>query len=99
MNIGPYTFEEFAELAAEVHGYAAPGLLIGGYMVEKAKNALPEGTLFEAVVESAKCLPDAVQLLSLYSIGNQRLRIINLGRYAVSLFDKHTGEGMRQSRR
>lgn len=97
MNIGPYTFEEFAELAAQFHGYAAPGLLIGGYMVEKAKRALPEGTLFEAVVESAKCLPDAVQLLSLCSTGNQRLKIINLGRYAVSLFDKHTGAGVRVS--
>lgn len=97
MNIGPYTFEEFRQLAANFHGYAAPGLLIGGYMVEKAKAALPEGTLFEAVVESPKCLPDAVQLLTLCSTGNQRLKIHNLGRYAVSLFDKYTGKGFRVS--
>lgn len=97
MNIGAYTFEEFRQLAANFHGYAAPGLLIGGYMVEKAKAALPEGVLFEAVVESRKCLPDAVQLLTLCSTGNQRLKIHNLGRYAVSLFDKYTGEGIRVS--
>ena len=97
MNIGAYTFDEFRDLAANFHGYAAPGVLIGGYMVEKAKAALPEGTLFEAVVESAKCLPDAVQLLTLCSTGNQRLKIHNLGRYAVSLFDKHTGKGIRVS--
>lgn len=97
MDIGSYTFEEFAQLAAEFHGYAAPGLLIGGYMVEMAKKALPQGTLFEAVVESSKCLPDAVQLLTLCSTGNQRLKIINLGRYAVTLFDKYTGEGARVS--
>lgn len=95
MNIGAYTFEEFRQLAENFHGYAAPGLLIGGYMVEKAKAALPEGTLFEAVVESSKCLPDAVQLLTLCSTGNQRMKIHNLGRYAVSLFDKHTGAGVR----
>ena len=67
MNIGSYTFQEFKRLAENFHGYAAPGLLIGGYMVEMAKARIPEGTLFEAVVETRKCLPDAVQLLTLCS--------------------------------
>lgn len=97
MNIGSYTFDEFRRLAENFHGYAAPGLLVGGYMVELAKKHIPEGTLFEAVVESGKCLPDAVQLLTLCSIGNGWMKIHNLGRYAVSLFDKHTGEGVRVS--
>ena len=97
MDIGAYTFKEFHRLAENFHGYAAPGLLVGGYMVELAKRHLPEGTLFEAVVESGKCLPDAVQLLTLCSIGNNWMKIHNLGRYAVSLFDKHTGEGVRVS--
>ena len=52
MNIGSYTFDEFRRLAENFHGYAAPGLLVGGYMVELAKKHIPEGTLFEAVVES-----------------------------------------------
>lgn len=97
MKIGEYTFEEFSRLAARFHGYAAPGLLVGGYMVELGKRELPEGTLFEVVAETPKCLPDAVQLLTLCSIGNQRLKIVNLGRYALTLFDKNTGEGVRVS--
>lgn len=97
MDIGKYTFAEFRQLAQDFHGYAAPGLLIGGFMVEYAKRNLPEGTLFEAVVETKKCLPDAVQLLTLCSTGNNRLKICNLGRYAISLFDKHTGKGVRVS--
>jgi formylmethanofuran dehydrogenase subunit E len=97
MNIGPYSFQEFKDKAAAFHGYPAPGLLIGGYMVEMAKAALPVGILFEAVVESKKCLPDAVQLLTLCSTGNGWMKIVNLGRYAVALFDKHTGEGVRVS--
>jgi len=97
MDIGIYTFQEFKNKAAEFHGYPAPGLLIGGYMVEMAKAALPEGILFEAVVESKKCLPDAVQLLTLCSTGNNWMKIVNLGRYAVSLFDKYTGVGVRVS--
>ncbi|MGL1862981.1 MAG: FmdE family protein [Pseudodesulfovibrio sp.] len=95
MNIGEYTFEEFKQKAKDFHGYPAPGLLIGGYMVEAAKSRLPEDTLFEAMVESGKCLPDAVQLLTLCSVGNNWMKIKLLGRYAVSLYDKWTGEGIR----
>lgn len=95
MNIGPYTFEEFKQKAADFHGYPAPGLLLGGYMVEKARRELPEGTLFEALVESRKCLPDAVQLLTLCSVGNNWMKVLNLGRYALSLYDKYTGQGVR----
>ncbi len=95
MNIGSYTFAEFKEMARAFHGYPAPGLLIGGYMVEAAKRNLPEGTLFEALVETRKCLPDAVQLLTLCSTGNGWMRVINLGRYAVTLYDKYTYAGWR----
>lgn len=97
MNIGSYTFSQFHEIAENFHGCAAPGLLIGGYMVELGKGLLPEGTLFEAVVETSKCLPDAVQLLTLCSTGNKRLNIRDLGLYAVSLYDKKTGAGVRVS--
>lgn len=95
MHIGPYSFEEFKAMAAAFHGYPAPGLLIGGFMVERAKAALPEGTLFEAIVETKKCLPDAVQMLTLCSTGNGWMNVINLGRYAVALYDKYTGVGTR----
>ncbi|MDR0238679.1 MAG: FmdE family protein [Deltaproteobacteria bacterium] len=95
MHIGPYTFEEFKERAAAFHGYPAPGLLLGGYMVAMAQRALPADCLFEAVVETKKCLPDAVQLLTLCSTGNNWMKVVNLGKYAVSLFDKRSGEGFR----
>lgn len=97
MNIDAYTFEEFRQLAENFHSYAAPGLLLGGYMVALAKSRMPEGTLYEALVETRKCLPDAVQLLTPCSTGNNWMKVVNLGRYAVSLYDKHTGEGVRVS--
>ncbi len=93
--IGDYSFEEFKELARSFHGFPAPGLLIGGYMVEKAKEGLAPGTLFEAVVETEKCLPDAVQLLTPCSTGNGWMQVLSLGRYALSLYDKYTGRGRR----
>lgn len=95
MDIGSHTFDEFKEIARRFHSYPAPGLLIGGYMVEKAKEGLPQGTLYEAVVETGKCLPDAVQLLTPCSYGNGWMKIENLGRYALALYDKYTGEGRR----
>jgi len=95
MKIGNHTFSEFKEMARAFHGYPAPGLLIGGYMVEAAKSRLSDATLFEAIVETPKCLPDAVQLLTLCSTGNGWMRVVNLGRYALTLYDKYTGEGWR----
>jgi formylmethanofuran dehydrogenase subunit E len=95
MNIGSYTFEEFKQKVREFHGYPAPGVLLGGYMVEMARRLLLPGTLFEAVVETRKCLPDAVQLLTPLSVGNNWMKIVDLGRWALTLYDKYTGRGCR----
>ncbi len=93
--IGPYTIDEFIEAAGRFHGYAAPGLILGGFMVHEARGYIPEGVLFDAISETAWCLPDAVQMLTPCTVGNGWLRIFNLGLYAVSLFDKFSGQGVR----
>lgn len=64
MNIGPWTHDAFMEEARKFHGYPAPGLIIGGYMVELARQQLPQDVLYDAITETAHCLPDAVQLLT-----------------------------------
>ena len=92
-HIGNYNHEAFVEKVRSFHGYAAPGVLIGGFMVELARQQLAAGVLFEAVCESAHCLPDAIQLLTPCTVGNGRLRILNHGIYALALYDKRTGEG------
>lgn len=94
-NIGAHTFDEFIDMATLFHNYPAPGLLIGGYMVEEARKHMPEGTLYEAISETTWCLPDAIQMLTPCTIGNGWMNVLNLGRYAMSLYDKHTGEGVR----
>ncbi len=77
------------------HGYTAPGLAAGGIMVDLALSRMPGGVLFEAVSETRNCLPDAVQLLTPCTVGNGWLKIINLGRFALSLYDKKSGKGIR----
>jgi formylmethanofuran dehydrogenase subunit E len=95
MNIGPYTLEEYKNLVKSFHGYVAPGLMIGGFMVDHALNHLPEGDFFDVVCETRVCLPDAVQLLTPCTIGNGWLKILDLGRYALTLYEKYGGKGVR----
>lgn len=97
MAIFSYSFKEYAEYARAFHGYPAPGVLIGGFMVDLAYRKLPTQTLNDALCETAKCLPDAIQMLTPCTIGNGWLKIVNLGRYALTLYDKNTGEGVRVS--
>jgi len=90
-----YTFNEYMELSRCFHCYAAPGLIIGGRMVDMAMQQLPDGILFDAISETAHCLPDAIQLLTLCTTGNGWLKIVNLDRFALILYDKITGKGIR----
>ena len=95
MNFGRYSLDEYACLAESFHGNAGPGLLIGGMMVDKALRRLPEGELYDAICETTYCLPDAVQLLTPCTIGNGWLKIIDLGRLALSMYEKYSGHGVR----
>jgi formylmethanofuran dehydrogenase subunit E len=95
MNIRNYTFEEFADRVREFHGYEAPGVIVGGFMVDLAYRHLPEGVLLDALSETPKCLPDAIQLLTPCTLGNGWLTVVNVGRYALTLYDKENGEGVR----
>ena len=97
MNIRSYTFEEYVERVRSFHGFAAPGVVIGGFMVDLAYQHLPREGLFNAVCETPKCLPDAIQLLTPCTVGNGWLTVINIGRYAMTLYDKSKGEGIRVS--
>lgn len=94
-TIGSYSLDQYLEIVKSFHGSTAPGLVLGGFMVDRAIREMPEGLLLDAIAETASCLPDAVQLLTPCTIGNGWLKVVNLGRYALSLYDKTTGEGVR----
>jgi formylmethanofuran dehydrogenase subunit E len=92
-----YGYDPAMALIRDFHGHVAPGLAIGTRMVALAMDRLPGGILFDAVCETVSCLPDAVQMLTPCTIGNGWLRIKDLGRYAVTLYDKFEGDGIRVS--
>ncbi|MFZ2960075.1 MAG: FmdE family protein [Candidatus Ozemobacteraceae bacterium] len=79
------------------HTKRAPGIVVAISMVDYARELLGEvkGALC-AVAETEWCLPDAIQVLTGATIGNRYLRVDHeLGRYALTLYDRETGRGAR----
>ncbi len=90
-----YDFNDFRDYVTAFHGHPAPGLLLGGKMVHLALASVPDGTIFDAITETGNCLPDAIQMLTPCTIGNGWLKVLELERFAVALYDKYTGAGTR----
>jgi formylmethanofuran dehydrogenase subunit E len=75
------------------HTSPAPGVLIGAFMVDYAMELLgvsPSDKLF-GVCETPKCLPDALQALAHCTTGNNRLKVIPIGKFAITLNGATTG--------
>jgi len=90
-----YDLDDYIRIVKEFHGSLAPGLLIGGFMVDLALKTLPKGEFFDAIAETRTCLPDAIQLLTPCTIGNGWLRVMNFSRFAITLYEKQSGDGIR----
>lgn len=72
---------------SEFHTYPAPGVLIGAFMVDYALELLgvtAEKKLY-GVCETPKCLPDALQIIARCTTGNNRLRIVPIGKFAITI--------------
>ncbi len=95
MNIGPYSYEDFLVKIKDFHGSIAPGIIAGGIMVDIARANLPAGEFFDVICETGRCLPDAVQILTPCTIGNGWLKIVDTSRYALTFYNKYTGDGTR----
>jgi formylmethanofuran dehydrogenase subunit E len=98
-GIGPALMQQLLRLS-EFHTYPAPGVLIGAFMVDYALELLkadPDQKLY-GVCETPKCLPDALQVIARCTTGNNRLRVIPIGKFAITLnspSDKETTEAVR----
>jgi formylmethanofuran dehydrogenase subunit E len=85
------------EKATEFHRKRAPGLLIAAAMIDGCRERLGEvKDRINAVCESVSCLSDVIQLMTGCTIGNRYLTIeAELGRFALTLFDRFDGRGIR----
>jgi formylmethanofuran dehydrogenase subunit E len=85
-GVKPHLAEEILCLA-EFHTHPAPGILIGAFMVDYARELLgvtPDQRLY-GVCETPKCLPDALQVMAHCTTGNSRLRVVPIGKFAITL--------------
>lgn len=55
------TREEFFEAIQSFHGFTAPGLVLGSFMVDLARSLIGEDVEADAIVETRHCLPDAAR--------------------------------------
>lgn len=95
VTICGHTYDQYLDMVRAFHKHIAPGVVIGGLMVDLAYRNLPQGEFFDSVSETRSCLPDAIQMLTPCTIGNGWLKVIDLGRFALTLFEKHGGNGVR----
>jgi formylmethanofuran dehydrogenase subunit E len=87
--------ETVLEVIEQFHGWTAPGLLLGVFMVDRARELIGPEVEADAVVETYHCLPDAVQLFTPCTIGNGWLKVLDWDKFALSLYDRHTLCGFR----
>jgi len=81
------SLKEYFERCIAFHTYPAPGLLIGVFMVDYAVSLLgaTPGEKLYAVSETYKCAPDPLQVILNCTVGNHRLRVIPIGKFAISV--------------
>ncbi|QTA90924.1 FmdE family protein [Desulfonema magnum] len=77
------------------HGFTAPGLVLGTFMVDWARELVGSDVEADAIVETRHCLPDAIQIFTPCSFGNGWMKVLDWGKFALSLYDKKTLEGYR----
>lgn len=87
--------ETCLEKIERFHGFQAPGLVLGMFLVDRARSRTEEGVEYDAIVESRHCLPDAVQLFTPCTIGNGWMQILDWDKFALSFYDRRSRRGWR----
>jgi formylmethanofuran dehydrogenase subunit E len=86
--------KEFLMAIENFHGRQAPGLVLGGLMVDLGIELLGSFSNPAAVVETQCYLPDAVQLFTPCTVGNRRLVILDWGKWPYAFTIKTNSPGI-----
>lgn len=89
------SLEDFLSTIEKFHGWKAPGVVIGGFMVDLALEHIGTQVEADAIVETTHCLPDAIQLFTPCTYGNGWMKVVDWDKFALALYDKKTLEGVR----
>ena len=89
------TVKNFVRELIGFHGFASPGLVLGGFLVDWARELVGTEVEFDAIVETTHCLPDVVQLFTPCTIGNGWMKVLDWDKFALSLYDRRKLTGYR----
>ena len=89
------SISDFLSTIQSFHGWKAPGIVLGGMMVDWARELIGPEIEADAIVESRHCLPDAVQLFTPCTVGNGWLKILDWDKFALTLYDRKKLSGYR----
>ena len=70
-------------------------MVLGTFIVDWAQELIGSDVEADAIVETKKCLPDAVQIFTPCTYGNGWMKVLNWNKFAVTLYDKHNFNGFR----
>lgn len=98
------TFEEDIEIGREYHGHLCAGMVLGVRMARYLCTEMgmddPRGdrdlTVF---VEMARCPTDAVYVVTGITVGRRRVKLVDLGKFAMTFVDPRTGRALRAAAR
>jgi formylmethanofuran dehydrogenase subunit E len=88
------------ERAYRFHGHESPGTTLGVIMADYALELFRENITcddkkdMKAFVETRKCIADSVQIATGRTAGGG-LTVVDYGKYAVTLYNATSGEGVR----
>ena len=88
-------YEDFLSTIQRFHGWIAPGVVIGGLMVDLAQEHIGPDVEADAIIETTRCLPDAIQLFTPCTYGNGWMKVVDWDKFALTLYNKKTLEGIR----
>jgi formylmethanofuran dehydrogenase subunit E len=86
---------QFIDTSTEYHGFPAPGVILGAYMIDLALERLdakPEDRLF-AIAETHKCLSDSIGILTGCTPGSSKFLLFDTGRLSLAI-GKDDGTGI-----
>lgn len=89
------SIESFLQDLGKFHGSAAPGVVLGAFIVDWAQELIGTDVEADVIVETSHCLPDAVQLLTPCTIGNGWMKVLDWDKYALTLYDRKSLFGHR----
>jgi len=70
ITICDHTYDQYLDMVRAFHKHIAPGVVLGGLMVDLAYRSFPQGDIFDTISETRSCVPDAIQILTPCPVGN-----------------------------